>query len=211
MSLFYSAGLGRDAIPDSVVDNFEESLYEDQGNALSDYYSGAVQDATRQQTRVNEGSYALEITSSKARIIQDTQPSGAFSQGNTFRVDIYPDSGEDSYVSYGRENGTSASDLTAYEVQLQSKNDFDFIKFTNGSRTNIKTKTFDKSFTDEWITLEIQWKSDDTHNITVLDSNGSVIESISASDSTLDGDDIGFGLAGFGSKVTRYFDNARLM
>jgi hypothetical protein len=55
------------AIPDSVVDNFEDANgnparpYES-GETISDYYSGATGNWARTQSNVNEGSFALETS-----------------------------------------------------------------------------------------------------------------------------------------------------
>jgi len=46
-------------VPDSVVDNFEEILYEDAGKTLSDYYDDDTNEFARIQSNVIEGGYAL--------------------------------------------------------------------------------------------------------------------------------------------------------
>jgi hypothetical protein len=47
-------------IPDSVIDHYETSLYEDQDSTLSNYYNGSIDSYQRQQSAVLEGSYSLE-------------------------------------------------------------------------------------------------------------------------------------------------------
>ena len=78
--------VARSAIPGSVIDNFNEILYEDQNKTLSDYYSGDLSNYERVTSPTIDGTHSLEESSGST-------DSALFSNPND-GLENYPEAGD---------------------------------------------------------------------------------------------------------------------
>lgn len=144
------------AIPDSVVDNFEESLYEDQGKTLSDYYSGDLGAFARQTSTVLEGSNSLEYSGSATSYIL----SGSFSasSGTTYRWDVRTESGSNS-GPYGIFGNPDATTFSGYMAGINpNKDNIHIYRVDSGSFTELASASATISTSTRYIN-EFQWGS----------------------------------------------------
>jgi hypothetical protein len=191
-------------IPDSVVDHFEETLYEDQNNTLSDYYTvddGSV--VSRQQNTVFEGSYALEFTEGTT-IRADSGPNRNFSKGEIAS-------------SYLRDDGTNIQMVFAvsggdyYALKFSPTEDqFKIDKFVSNSfdSTVADAGTFTAANTGEWYEIVVERhdgsgsESDGTkiarcYSLNADGSRDSELVNISTTDTAFDAN------SGVGAKAAR--------
>lgn len=204
MSFLLSAGLFGGDIPDSVVDHFEAVLYEDEGNTLSDYYSGELSYFARQQTTVYEGEYAVDADTpdNAGYAITSVEGSGLPrypTRGDRLRMAWNPDSESApalgtcvvSEISSGSLINTSCYHLTAIlsndEIRLQ--------KTDGAGRTTLDSTSVSYS-AGGWFDLEIYPQSDGTIDGAIYDSvsddpNASPLASVSATDSDYDASGVG--------------------
>lgn len=207
------------SIPNSVVDHFEESLYEDQNNTLTDYYGGDTGQFTRQQTTVQEGSYALEVTTpdmSFYGIADADAPNNPPVQGDTFRCWVRHsglDSGDVSdyiRILFATQSGTvlpqgnlvrvSGDDTLVLEVR------------DSQGVTNLASESVSVS-ADTWYEIEVEWLADGSITCSLYDSGGTQIGSgISATDTTHTSGGVGFAInSNSNSGRTAYWDNYRVI
>lgn len=215
----YHDALSASAIPDSVVDHFEASQYEDKSATLSTFYSSilnsGLSNSQRQQTTVQEGSYALQIDSANG----SGQAIGSL---ETDGLNRYPNRGE-TWRQWVR-TGTSGNERVFAVFGLQDYNidnlyhaginrpggDLRITKWESGSSTTLDSVS--QSWSDStWYDVEIQWGIDDSIVCTVYDAGASQVNSVSASDGTFTDGGFGWwqGIASGGD--TTYHDFARVV
>jgi len=190
------------AIPEGVVDNFEEVIYEDQNRTLSDIYDGDLTDATRQQSTVQSGSYALEVTNG-AEIASTSGLPNYPSAGDSFDVRFYIVGNEFHRIGFGVQNATSTWIDDAITILFDFRSGQPDIKTTvrqGGSTVTDGDGTADQNPSDQWCRANVSWTSSD-FTVELFDSGGSSIDSVTVSDSTYSSGGIGFGGA-----ATAYFD-----
>jgi len=210
--IFVGSGI---AIPDSGVDNFEEILYEEEGNGLTDLYAGDTGSFSRQQTTVFEGNYALQSHDSDASVaITSTSGLNAYpSKGDSFRWRIYASDNEVNTSSFvwGVPSESGALSLSGYIATLEPINGkFRIRRFDNGGIDTL-TSSFDSPPVGEWLEYQVDWGTDDTHTVTVYDESGTQITSLSATDATYD---TASGVGWFhnaNSNVRTYYDITELL
>jgi len=197
-----------DAIPDSVVDNFEEALYEDQAKSLSDYYSGDLASFSRQQSIVNTGSYALEA-SADANIGAASAPNTSPEKGDTIECYTYIDGGDDSGIAWGTDGPVSSGD--GFELDIDSGNNALFLrKYSGGSQSSIASSTPTVP-SSEWLRAEITWATNDDITATLYDASGSQIDQLTATDPDYGNNTgISFRNGGAGS-ATVYWDDYSIL
>lgn len=194
-------------IPDSVIDHFEESLYEDQEKTLNDYYTGDTSVISRNKdTPVAQGNYSLKKSNSNTGgvIISQTGLNRYPSKGDVFRTSHYVSSSSGAYrnstVIFGAQDTNNY-----YEVKVAPSEDtfynwagFSITKKSGGDRTTLQ-RSLPGMSDDKWYTVEIKWhdgsgsKSDNTIVATLIE-NGAEASSLTASDSEFS-DETGFGWA----------------
>jgi len=180
-------------IPDSVVDNFEEILYEDEGNSLSDYYSGSLSDYTRDTSSpVIEGDYSLKQNGSFSVIY------------STSGLPRYPGAG-DTTSCYFHSNGSGVTAQVLWFVGDDSNwygsemggNGLRLVKNNSAVATNGSVTPT----TAQWYELEANIGTGGSVTLTAytVDSNGdrtgeegSVSHSFDTGDSQWDTQGIGF-------------------
>jgi len=173
-------------IPDSVVDTFEDYLYENQSNTLTDYYGLDTGNFTRQTNTVIEGSTALESTS-QGGILSTSGLPNYVSQGDTVQVWLYAVSGSKAGFAFMASGSKSnkARPQNGYVVQiLQDNTSPQTIRLTNvdnGSNVDFA----DSNFTpppSAWFRFELVYDGS-TVSCDIFDSSGNSKETISISPS----------------------------
>jgi hypothetical protein len=180
-------GLGYSAIPDSVVDNFEDG-------DLSEY-SGSTGDFNVQQTTVFEGSYALErpgIPGTTA--ITSTSGLNHYpSRGGKFqyRFRATANAGRDAYVGFARQSEVEIAD--GYEIRTGLDDDNLEIALRDGGFT-VLNETPLVWPRDEWLRVRVDWgrESTDDITVTVFGASNSELASVTATDSTFDAGGVEF-------------------
>lgn len=196
------------AIPDSVIDHFEESLYEDQNLTLSDRYTGNVSAFSRQKTTVKEGSYALGTPDDTNKyVIVGTDTYGQFDQGETVRWNVYIPGGG------GTRNGLifGAQDTNNYYTNHTGTytDKIAIRKVVSGEITNI-TEVDVTVPSGEWLEGQTEWSTSGDITFTLFDSSGSELAQTSTTDTTFSDGEIGWHRnSRFDQSETAYFDDLR--
>jgi hypothetical protein len=191
------------AIPDSVVDNFDSQLYDDTGNTLSDYYTGDLSSASRTTEKSTSGNYSL-LLDSGGQIIS-TSGLNYPSQGDTYKVDFWLPTGNTAiFTLFGVQDADNYyyTNVQDYEQQWQ------LIKVENGSETSLVDKTGQSIPQDQLASQEIDWGSGGTIECRLYDSTDSLVSTISATDESFTSGGIGFETY---KSYDRYWDSARLV
>jgi len=174
----------------TVIDNFEEPLYEDEGNTLSDYYSGDVGNFDRNtNSPVYEGSYSLKSTTSDTEnSMYSTSGLPAYpSRGDTFQTRHHLTSTENQDVFFGGPDIDNCYQLTIFD-EYES---FNLYEVSSGSATALIE--LDPSVpTGEWIYTEVDYQ-DPTITITLYDASNTELASDSVDDTTHTGTGFGWG------------------
>lgn len=188
------------AIPDTLVDNFEEILYEDQNLTLSDRYSVDEGAFARQQTTVKEGSYALQCTASSTSRIQTTD--FTVSDGHTYRYYTQLGGGN-AGVLWGVPDSTTFS---GYYTEAQP-DEIGIYRIDSGSFTGLANPS-DTIPTSEFLEHEFQWGSNGDLKLVVFNSSGTQIaDTTTVNDTTYSSGGIGFRV--FGPSGDSFFDHVR--
>ena len=187
-----------DAIPDNVVDNFEdapEGVYED-GEDISDYYSGGTSDWSRTTTDAIEGELSLRSDADDRFALAVSEPENGLNR--------YPEA-EDTVLFFIRDTNNinpnfmfnaeiNAGDVSGYAAQLDTDNFIRIERFDDGSPTTLDDATIDESSTD-WFWGEVdipptegESEGDIEFRIYQLDeenlTRGDLIQTVSTNDST---------------------------
>ena len=167
-------------IPDSVIDTFEEILYEDGGKTLSDYYTGDLNAFERStDSPVQQGSYSLKCTSTSESGLYSTTGLNRYpSRGDSFSAWVQPGGSDYAGVLFGG----SDADNTYILRLVGAYNNFQLSRLDNGSSNLLDTTTAAIS-SGEWYQCEISF-GDPTISASLTDSNGNTLDSVSADDTT---------------------------
>jgi len=184
-----NVSVGASVIPDSVVDNYEQVLYEDQDKTLSDYYNEDLSAATRQTSTVLKGDFTLELS-----VPGDNGSAAIYSISGLPR---YPSRGDDlslrvsyddnvSQINFQFVFGDASSQYgTGYSVVTDTDNDEMIIRKRNSSSfTNIEEASQTVSSNTEYI-YDVSFGSP-TITFTLRDSEGNSLNSISVDDDEFD-------------------------
>ena len=184
------------AIPDSVVDNFESILYEDQNLTLSDYYSGDLSVFERQGQTVFNGDFALEIEG------QNPGNDGSFGIFSTTGLPRYPEAGEKFNVRLRLEFSENSEtrftfgvqdSSNLYNVDIRSSDNRFRVFVTDGGSTTILDESTAGTISDSvWYTCEVDWAVSGTTTLTLFDESMSQVDQISFNDSTFTSGGIGW-------------------
>ena len=181
------------AIPDSVVDNFEEILYEDEGNTLGDYYAGDLSGFEREQSIVFEGDFSLNVVGGRDSISSTSGLPNYPGQGDTFSVweyEVGSVNNTDAGILFGVQ--FEGSDPDSYYTRVRPNGDrIQLFKIENGNFTELFDKTL-HAHLEEWYQYVIDWGTDGSINITINDESGTELGSVSETDNTYTGGGIGF-------------------
>lgn len=181
------------AIPDSVVDNFEESIYEDQDKSLSDVYNGALAEYDRNtNSPVFEGDYSLKTGDNTINELI----------WSTSGLPRYPQAGEMIRSRHHLADVTDNQNLTlCFGVQdgdnfymarwEESSGQLQLFVVSNGSFSELASTAANPPF-QEWLRLDVDWGSDGSITVELYDESVTLVGSISASDSSYTSGGIGF-------------------
>jgi len=200
------------AIPDSVVDDFEEQQYEDKNNTLSDYYAGDLSKYARQTSVVQNGSYALEITSPDGGaygIASITGLNAYPTPGDTFRIWMRTGASDEQVrVYYAAQSATSFPNR--YQVDLDKTNNRLGLLVDGSTLLASESEAWSDN---EWYEIEVNWDdstSPNTHTITAFDDAGTQVAQISAQDGSYTSGGVGYQM-NQGSGATARFDYYRIL
>jgi len=199
-----NVSVGASVIPDSVIDHFEESLYEDQNLTLSDRYGGDNLQFSRQQTTVYEGSYALEASSSQTLYFIADTDNETLQQGDAFGAFLRNSM---TYV-FAAQSESGAGSLSGYYGELDAaQGGWKAFRLDSGSTTPLFDRSLSLSSSKWYDHRLVDWQTDGTMEFELVDpSNSSVLDSVSVTDDTYSSGGYGWGTydGGFG-------DNYRLL
>jgi hypothetical protein len=198
-----NVSVGTLAIPDSVVDHFEEVLYEDQSLTLSDKYGGDTGSFQRQTSTVNQGTYALEITS--GGVINDADPNQTIAEDTEYRFDILTTDGT-SWPILHLMVSTENNSTQGYGIQLRpSENDARLVEFSSGFNALATTGSGSLS-ASAWYRCFFEKQSDDTINFGILsdDNNNKLTGSYTDSSDLFSSGGVGMSING---SSTGYWDD----
>jgi len=178
------------AIPDSVVDNFEEPLYEDKNNTLTDYYDGDLSQASRQQTTVLKDSRSLKV--SQGGFIGSTSGLPRYpNQDETFRIFVQnPSSGGRIYVYFFLQSSTG---FGGYRVGVRPGLDDLVLQESNPNNTQSRIeKTSVSLSTGTTYFVDTLPQSNGTITATLFDTSGTQLAQVSGTNTTYTDGGIGF-------------------
>lgn len=205
------------AIPDSVVDNFEDEpggVY-GEGQDISDFYSGATGAYDRITEDKFEGEKSLFSDSNSTDEIVSTPGDGLNrypERGDTIVWNLQAETDSDPSLLFG----ASGVD-NYYDAQYRvNGNEIRIRKVENGSIVDLNNTSVSPQ-TNEWLEAELEWTEGDqlTFKVFTLDTNGdrdTELGSVQATDSTFQ-DNRGVGYGSFTDTGGRgvWFDNVRVM
>lgn len=194
----------------ALVDNFEQSLYEDEGKTLSDYYFGRASGDLSQFSSVSttnlEGDTALQYSdnSSPAWIFSTSGLPYYPSKGDTIRSDFYVTAS----INQPRPLAWGVQDSDNFYYINARSDSFDVRKLENGNNTTLGGTSNFSMPQDTLVTFEVDWG--DTTTVTASDETGTSYGSVSITNTTFVDGGIGFGY--YNSETTGvYFDNVRVV
>jgi len=166
----------------TLLDDFEDSDIAE--------YSGNTSFFSTSDAETYQGDRALLFESSSGnQIMADTDVS--FAQGE--RVEFYVSLDNDIAFEFGVQDEVGWSDAySAYELEI-APSQLIFWESNNGSWTGDEESASGASFpTDEWLRVQLDWHTNDTMIARVYATNGTLLESLSRTDSTFDRGGIGW-------------------
>ena len=171
------------AIPDSVVDNFEEA-------DLSEYSNTGGFSVTS-NTPVSDGVYSLKLINDGQanRMISTSGLANYPERGDTFRfnVQIIDDTALPQTM-FGVQDANNF-----YQISIDDRSDpgeFAFVKTIGGSRTRITTDSVSFS-TGIWYLVEVEW-TDPTITATLYDDSETQVAELTADDTDFTSGGVGF-------------------
>lgn len=165
-------------IPDSIVDNFEEILYEDQDETLSDYYNGDLGSVERAVDEPFAGTYYLNFTSSDSEI--DTTED-RLETGVTYEIAYYPDMNGGVYFKFFYGGSSSwygvqfrhAGGGGDQEVNLIDADGTTYDSYNLGDNTYFNVYNRVQFTVDSSDNITVDVLDDEGNNITTLTGSGS--------------------------------------
>jgi len=201
------------AIPPNVIDNFEESLYDDQNKTLLDYYNGDVSGYERNTNApVFEGSYSLKTTGSALEIVSDTLNTNP-TRGDTFSFRVFcgSTSGNADLSSVLFNAVDTDNHFRAY---YNSAGDMAISEYVNGDNNRLVGGN-PASTVGEFVRGEVDWQSNDTITYSLETESGTLLDSIQTTISPFtDGSgnvETGFGFEGQPRSDAVVYDDAKIL
>ena len=187
--------------PCNTVDDFEDS-------DLSEYeFDRGSSGASIVTSPTYSGAYALEISGTNTEMISMDGLEHYPAAGDVFSTWLRGTNGADQInITYGVQNHTNR-----YLVRVDFANDELAIwRHEDGTSYVLAKET--SGFTlgeDTWYEVQIEWKTDGTHVLTLFDKSGSQMSQMSATDSTWTAGGIGYD-AYLGDGGAVYFDHTQI-
>jgi hypothetical protein len=175
---FLTSSVLADAIPDSVVDNFEEVVYEDENKTLSDYYNnGDLTSFSRQTTTVYEQSYALKNTATAA-IESNSGLPNYVNKNDTVQVALNTESGERagfSFMNSGISDGIIPTE--GYWISQEQDSNLWILAERFNKSNEVKTLSTTGVNAGQWYRIELSYDGTDL-TAEIFDGNGTSLETL---------------------------------
>ncbi|UPV99667.1 hypothetical protein M0R88_14245 [Halorussus gelatinilyticus] len=185
----------------TVVDDFED------GN-LSEYgFDRGSSGASVVSSPTHSGSHALEYAGTNTEAISTSGLNAYPSAGDTVSFWVRGSGGAaKTNLSYGVQDHTNR-----YFVRVNiSADNLALYRLEGGSSTELAADWSTPALSqDAWYELEVQWATDGTHTLTLLDSSGSQLTQVSTTDTTWSSGGVGFD-AYLGSGESAYFNDVTI-
>lgn len=154
--------------------------------------------------RSTDGSQALYSDSNNQKIISTTGLDRYPEKGDSFKTDVYLESGGGTWLIFGYQNSSNY-----YRVGIHGGDDELLIEKTeDGVTTELDSVPYSPTY-GEWITIETEWGADGTISATVL--NGGVEEATTTGqDGTFDSGGIGVDTSPQNDVYEHWWDNFRI-
>lgn len=186
---------------EEIVDDFED-------NNISEY-TGDTGAFSTVQSPVQNGNYSLEYDASGQEIF-GTGLSTKPSRGETLKYYGRTTTNNDRCVTYFYVSNAVKGSVDGYGLAAPNTrgDTFQLNRYDSGSATSLASKTFDFVI-DKWYEVTVKSTSSDL-TVELRDEAGTLLETLSATDNTHSGSDIGFrGVdSSFGGE-NHYWDNIR--
>ena len=224
-----SVGIG--AIPDNVVDNFEDGnadpagVYESE-DTIADFYSGDTSGYARTTTEVIEGGNALEYTGDVNGGFIASEPNNGLNRypaKGEIISGLLRDTSTDHVPQFIIGAEVSEGDVSGYGIQIRpDESRLRIARYVDSSEDAVLAETTSASLNfDEWYDCEVEWhdgsgsESDNEIVFTVYEIDEDTLErenevaSISANDSTFE-DNSGVGFRAIRETSETLFDFVRV-
>lgn len=192
----------------SVVDDFESgdlSAYQEGGQQPSDYVLTSSSTVSPRNGSVHLG---YSATISNPTVLTSTSGLNAYpSAGDTFRVWVYADNfnGQGAGVYYGVPS-ESSGEADGYLAYIRSGR----VYLEKNQRSTRLASGSGGVSTGTYYQLEVDWQTDGTHSVQVLNQQGSTVDSLTASDSEYGSSGVGTYVNSPAESVTAYWDYWRI-
>ncbi|MFC7128444.1 Ig-like domain-containing protein [Haloferax chudinovii] len=179
-----------------VLEPTVTTLLEDWDDGSLADYSGDTGSASI-STVSHDGPNSLRLESSYSNVyIYNT--SSAVEPGDTFSTWVRPGSegGRHGWVVFGdpTADGSSDSARDGYQAYIDADNEIRLQRVDNGSVTQLKSATPTIN-ADNWYRLKVDWGADGTIVMSVYDDTGTLIDTISETDTTFQSSSfVGYGI-----------------
>jgi hypothetical protein len=179
----------------TLVDSFDQPLYEDQNKVLSDNYAGDLSVFSRQQNIVKDGTHALEcVTTNNTAISSLSRLPNYPSAGDTVSCKVRIGSGSRRCFTHlgvsDDGDGNPLSDGYSFKVSLE-ENEISIRANANGSKFST-VSTGANINADTWFEQRIEWQTNGNITYDLLNLSGNTLASLSIQDSTYTSGGIGF-------------------
>lgn len=184
----------------TIIEDFEDGDFEEY------VFMEGSSNAAVVNTPTHEGSYALELADSIVGMNSTTGLSAYPSAGDTFSYWMRLENGtENGNFTYGVQD-----DNNRYYVKLNGSEDsIRLFLYENGSGTALTGEAGIGLSADTWYEIEIDWRTNGDHIITLTDDSGSVLSQLVSSETTWTDGGIGFD-SYLSSGEAIYFDNVTM-
>ena len=205
---------------DGLIENFEEGIYENNNNTLSDIYAGDLSQYSRQQATVLEGSYSLEGITTSGDFFSIASTTGLpeyFDTGQTARVKLQLNSGANSgtganFIKWCWFAQSEQALPNAYEAGITGEGNLVVEKRSSSGLTDLASENIGFS-NNTLYELEVEHTADGngTHNIRLYDVNNNPLgNGLSFSDREFTDGGIAWLINSTGIDTEAYMDDVRI-
>lgn len=192
----------------TIVDDHEDSSVSAYGGATSDFAD--VDEANVTPSAQNgTGLAQLQTSSGAYQGVSSTSGLNAYpSQGDTFRIWVYTGNSKSIRARWATQSEVSAPNM--YYVLLNASADSVDLNINNSGHSTLASVSQTLA-ADTWYELKVDWATDGTMSVTIYDSSGSKLNSLSATDTTFTSGGIGYGINVGSGSATVYADYYRVV
>lgn len=191
----------------TIVDNHEDGSVSPYGGATASF---ADVDEANVTPNAQNGTFLGELTTSSGAYqgVSSTSGLNAYpAQGDTFRVWLYTGNAKSVRARWATQSESSIPNM--YYVQVNAANDDIHLYIYNSGHTSLASVSQTLA-ADTWYEVEVDWATDGTMSLTIYDSAGSKLNSLSATDTTFTSGGVGYGINVGSGSATVYGDYYRI-